>query len=183
MEIEPGNTQRKDESLSCLLLMSPARHPIPKNGQYALRRTCIGTTKIPEKRTASLRLLSSFCSRVMSGHPEIRRKLEAARDENGTTFEEAAALAGYPDALSKLAGAVVKNKYSSFVELHIEQGPELETEGDCASSKLSPKARCALLFHWRLLYSFRVFASVFFSFCLTFVILIVDCWVPCLVFF
>ncbi|GAQ78989.1 ureidoglycolate amidohydrolase [Klebsormidium nitens] len=68
-------------------------------------------------------------SRVMSGHPEIRQKLEAAHDENGTSFDEAAAAAGYPDALKNLDSAVVKNKYSAFVELHIEQGPTLEEEG------------------------------------------------------
>jgi hypothetical protein len=99
----------------------------------------------------------------MSGHPEIRQKLEAARDENGTSFEEAAALAGYPDALSKLEGAVVKNKYSSFVELHIEQGPELEAEGDRTSLTLLTVALlCPSLFTGFLPCSFRMFASVFF---------------------
>lgn len=70
------------------------------------------------------------CSRVMSGHPEIRQKLEAARDENGTSFDEAASTAGYPDALKNLDSAVVQKKYSAFVELHIEQGPTLEEEGE-----------------------------------------------------
>lgn len=99
----------------------------------------------------------------MSGHPEIRQKLEAARDENGTSFVEAAALAGYPDALSKLEGAVVKNKYSSFVELHIEQGPELETEGECTPLELSSKAYFVPFF---VVGSVRMFASVFFPVCL-----------------
>ncbi|GBG85710.1 hypothetical protein CBR_g40439 [Chara braunii] len=69
-------------------------------------------------------------SRVMSNHPDIRRFLESVKDDQGNTFDEAAARAGYPSSMAQLDEVVLRpGTYAAFVELHIEQGPLLEAEG------------------------------------------------------
>lgn len=76
--------------------------------------------------------LGCIGSRGMAGTLD-ESKLASIRDENGTSFQEAAASAGYPsegpqDILgrTKLIGT---GKVHSFVELHIEQAPDLENKG------------------------------------------------------
>lgn len=57
-------------------------------------------------------------------------ELKALRDENGTSFEEARHAAGYTAPLDDNL-ELDKDYYSAFIELHIEQGPDLEaTETD-----------------------------------------------------
>eukprot|EP00897_Mesotaenium_endlicherianum_P003948 jgi/Mesen1/3581/ME000020S03112 len=69
-------------------------------------------------------------SRLMANVDGFRDILSAARDKSGASFEEAAAAAGFLDALGQLEGVVVDpERHHAFVELHIEQGPFLEQEG------------------------------------------------------
>lgn len=60
------------------------------------------------------------------------RSVEELRDENGTTYLEAATAAGYGARTIKTMledVAVQEGDYDAFVELHIEQGPLLEQQG------------------------------------------------------
>lgn len=80
--------------------------------------------------------LSCSGSRAMAGALEAAQ-VDALRDANGTGYLEAARAAGYGAATTQamLDGALLlptkknKKKVDYFVELHIEQGPELEAEG------------------------------------------------------
>ncbi|CAL8460875.1 g406 [Coccomyxa elongata] len=71
-------------------------------------------------------------SQGMTGflEPEV---LDTFKDENGTSFVEAANAAGFSAGTSKeyAEKALLKNPsdIAAFVELHIEQGPALEAEG------------------------------------------------------
>lgn len=65
-------------------------------------------------------------SRVLAGVVPPER-LERLRDADGGTLDEARALAGVT---GSIAGAgLARGAYAAFVELHIEQGPELERSG------------------------------------------------------
>ncbi|GBG69984.1 hypothetical protein CBR_g4812 [Chara braunii] len=68
---------------------------------------------------------------AMSGHPGIGSRLMTAKDNEGLSFKEAAARAGYTKVKLPYLDDVVlpPNTYSAFLELHIEQGPLLEQEG------------------------------------------------------
>lgn len=75
--------------------------------------------------------ISCVSSRAMAGvlKPADLAKL---RDENGTTFLDAARKAGYAKDIRNEEEALrlaAATKYHSFIELHIEQGPELEQSG------------------------------------------------------
>jgi ureidoglycolate amidohydrolase len=75
--------------------------------------------------------LSCSGSRAMAGALDLK-VLTALRDANGTGYLEAARGAGYGAASAEamLAGArVEEGAVDYFLELHIEQGPELEREG------------------------------------------------------
>lgn len=75
--------------------------------------------------------LSCVSSRAMAGALEAST-LAALRDANGTSFLAAAKSAGYGAAheAAALRGArLTRDDLQAFVELHIEQGPELEAEG------------------------------------------------------
>ena len=75
--------------------------------------------------------ISCISSRAMAGKLSAE-ELKLLRDENGTTFLEAAHTAGYALTCSDEQQIVEKAgtlKFSAFVELHIEQGPELENNG------------------------------------------------------
>jgi ureidoglycolate amidohydrolase len=75
--------------------------------------------------------LSCLGSRAMAG-ALAPAALAALRDANGTTFLGAARAAGCaaPDEAAALAAARLTGaQLGAFVELHIEQGPELEAEG------------------------------------------------------
>jgi len=74
--------------------------------------------------------LSCISSRAMAGALDAQ-SLARLKDVNGTTFVEAAHGAGYAldfeDEKSIIASAR-QHAFSAFVELHIEQGPELEAD-------------------------------------------------------
>lgn len=75
--------------------------------------------------------LSCSGSRAMAGALNSKF-VDALRDANGTGYLEAATKAGYGAKTTKamLEGALVKKgQVDYFLELHIEQGPELEAEG------------------------------------------------------
>ena len=75
--------------------------------------------------------LSCVGSRAMAGTLSAS-ELAALRDINGTTFLEAAKSAkagGASEAEVLKATRLTKKDLSYFLELHIEQGPELEAEG------------------------------------------------------
>jgi ureidoglycolate amidohydrolase len=65
-------------------------------------------------------------SRIMAGSIE-GWQLEKLRDANGLTLDEARAQAGCIGTVE--SAQLPKNCYHAFVELHIEQGPELEKLG------------------------------------------------------
>ncbi len=65
-------------------------------------------------------------SRIMAGTIE-RWQLEKLRDAQGLTLDEARAQAGCTGTVE--GAQLPKNCYHAFVELHIEQGPELEKLG------------------------------------------------------
>eukprot|EP00199_Chlamydomonas_sp_CCMP681_P000954 CAMPEP_0119102132 /NCGR_PEP_ID=MMETSP1180-20130426/986_1 /TAXON_ID=3052 ORGANISM="Chlamydomonas cf sp, Strain CCMP681" /NCGR_SAMPLE_ID=MMETSP1180 /ASSEMBLY_ACC=CAM_ASM_000741 /LENGTH=450 /DNA_ID=CAMNT_0007086367 /DNA_START=50 /DNA_END=1402 /DNA_ORIENTATION=+ len=72
--------------------------------------------------------LGCLGSRAMAGQLTAAT-LDARKDENGTVFFEAANAVNYGGESHEaiLAAALVpEGRYSHFVELHIEQGPELE---------------------------------------------------------
>lgn len=64
-------------------------------------------------------------SRMLAGAMGLE-KVRALRDSEGRSFDELRARAGLTGTLESVA--LSKNFYSSFVELHIEQGPLLEQE-------------------------------------------------------
>ena len=77
--------------------------------------------------------LSCIGSRGMAGALPASQ-LAALRDENGTSFLEAAAFAGAgggaeTEEQALAAAKLTPAQLSFFVELHIEQGPELEAQG------------------------------------------------------
>jgi len=78
--------------------------------------------------------LSCLGSRAMAGTLTPER-LDIALDENGTSFAEAAAKAGYGGGGSHAdllaATALSPQAYHSFVELHIEQGEASAGRGPC----------------------------------------------------
>ena len=65
-------------------------------------------------------------SRVMAGVAGLER-LSRLRDAHGLTLDEARAGAGVRGALEEVP--LAPGAYAAFVELHIEQGPELERSG------------------------------------------------------
>jgi len=65
-------------------------------------------------------------SRAMSGALG-RKELEALTDGDGVSLNDARGAAGYTGPLENLA--LPEGSYHAFVELHIEQGPILEAEG------------------------------------------------------
>ena len=65
-------------------------------------------------------------SRMLAGAISLEN-VRALRDAEGRSFDELRARAGLTGPLESVA--LTKNFYSSFVELHIEQGPLLEREG------------------------------------------------------
>lgn len=67
--------------------------------------------------------LGCLGSRVLSGAVDAAA-LARLRDEGGATLDEARAAAGVSGDLG--AAALAPGAYAAFVELHIEQGPELE---------------------------------------------------------
>ncbi|KAF8068205.1 hypothetical protein HT031_001891 [Scenedesmus sp. PABB004] len=75
--------------------------------------------------------LSCIGSRAMAGALSAET-LDAKRDENGTTFLQAANAAGYGGSSHQAvldAARTAPGVVDYFVELHIEQGPTLEAEG------------------------------------------------------
>ena len=85
---------------------------------------------LQEVHVANL-LTIKFCSRLLAGLPTIKVALEGAVDKDNVSFEEAAGQAGYEFALETLVEVPLKeDTYSAFIELHIEQGPILEEEGN-----------------------------------------------------
>ena len=67
-------------------------------------------------------------------------RLDIALDENGTSFAEAAAKAGYGGGGSHAdllaATALSPQAYHSFVELHIEQGEASAGRGPCCAARV-----------------------------------------------
>ena len=85
---------------------------------------------VEEVHVANL-LTIKYCSRLLAGLPTIKVALEGAVDKDNVSFEEAAGQAGYEFALETLVEVPLKeDTYSAFIELHIEQGPTLEEEGN-----------------------------------------------------
>jgi N-carbamoyl-L-amino-acid hydrolase len=70
--------------------------------------------------------IGCFGSRFLAGclRPEDADRL---RDQDGASLDQVRQQAGYDGPLENVA--VQTGEYSSFVELHIEQGPQLENEG------------------------------------------------------
>lgn len=69
-------------------------------------------------------------SRAMAQTANIFGTLQSAVDAENVSFVEAARRAGYTEAEDNIESSGLKEgAYSSFVELHIEQGPILEKEG------------------------------------------------------
>jgi N-carbamoyl-L-amino-acid hydrolase len=70
--------------------------------------------------------LGCLGSRVLAG-VVTRERLDALRDADGGILDEARAAAGVTGDV--LAAALEPGHYAAFLELHIEQGPELEASG------------------------------------------------------
>jgi len=70
--------------------------------------------------------LGCLGSRVLAG-VVTRERLDALRDADGGTLDEARAAAGVGGDV--LGAALAPGHYAAFLELHIEQGPELEASG------------------------------------------------------
>lgn len=77
------------------------------------------------------------CSRLLAGIHPLANALNKAVDSQNIPFFDAARGAGYDVRQEDLPNMfLTKTSYSSFVELHIEQGPILEDEG-CALDKFA----------------------------------------------
>jgi ureidoglycolate amidohydrolase len=70
--------------------------------------------------------LGCLGSRVLAG-VVTQERLDALRDAGGGTLDEARAAAGVTGDV--LGAALAPGHYAAFIELHIEQGPELEASG------------------------------------------------------
>lgn len=70
--------------------------------------------------------LGCIGSRVLSGEIDLGA-LRALRDADGIRFEEARRTAGFSSELANVQ--LASGHYHSFIELHIEQGPVLESKG------------------------------------------------------
>jgi N-carbamoyl-L-amino-acid hydrolase len=70
--------------------------------------------------------LGCLGSRVLAG-VVTRERLDALRDADGGTLDDARAAAGVTGDL--LGARLDPGHYAAFIELHIEQGPELEASG------------------------------------------------------
>lgn len=74
--------------------------------------------------------ISCLGSRLMAGIEELAQSLRKVVDNQNVSFLDAAESAGYKLNLEDLHSVFLKtDKYSAFIELHIEQGPILEKEG------------------------------------------------------
>lgn len=70
----------------------------------------------------------------MAGDESLSQLLLGAVDSQNTSFIEAARSAGYMIGQQELSSVFLDHgSYSYFVELHIEQGPILEEEGNYIS--------------------------------------------------
>ena len=81
--------------------------------------------------------LGCLGSRVLAG-VVTRERLDALRDADGGTLDEARAAAGVTGDV--LGATLAPGHYAAFIELHIEQGPELERERHRRSA-WSPRSR------------------------------------------
>lgn len=71
-----------------------------------------------------------MCSRLLAGNEALMKSLETVVDGQNISFFDAARAAGYANEEEDLSSVYLKKgSYSAFVELHIEQGPILELEG------------------------------------------------------
>lgn len=61
---------------------------------------------------------------------ELAEHLKNTVDGQNISFSDAAKLAGYSNTDDLSSVFLKKGSYSAFIELHIEQGPILEQEGD-----------------------------------------------------
>ena len=66
----------------------------------------------------------------MARSKELAQQLEKTVDGQNVSFFYAAKSAGYMNVEKLSTVFLVKGSYSAFVELHIEQGPILEEEGN-----------------------------------------------------
>jgi N-carbamoyl-L-amino-acid hydrolase len=69
--------------------------------------------------------LGCIGSRVLSGMTNLR-ELQALHDADGITFEQARRMAGFSGDIE--SARLPRGHYHAFLELHIEQGPVLETK-------------------------------------------------------
>jgi ureidoglycolate amidohydrolase len=72
--------------------------------------------------------------------------LACLRDADGNTLEALRAAAGFQGALSEVL--IAENRFSAFVELHIEQGPLLERSGTAIGIVTAIAAPAALRLTW-----------------------------------
>ena len=73
-------------------------------------------------------------SRLLAGSETLAKALKTAVDGQNISFFDAARSAGYANDQDDLSSVFLKKgTYSAFVELHIEQGPILEEEGQLFS--------------------------------------------------
>ena len=84
-------------------------------------------------------------SRAMSG-ALTTEGLRALRDADGVTLEEARQAVGYTAPLENVQ--IAPGTYSAFVELHIEQGPELERAGLPIGLVTAIAAPASLMLHF-----------------------------------
>ncbi|KAK9724403.1 hypothetical protein RND81_05G069900 [Saponaria officinalis] len=74
--------------------------------------------------------ISCLGSRLMAGSETLEKALKSTFDSQNISFLDAARYAGYARNQDDLSGVLLeKGSYAGFVELHIEQGPILETDG------------------------------------------------------
>ena len=76
-------------------------------------------------------VLLQMCSRLIAGSEILEKTLKNTFDSENVSFFDAAKSAGYARDNDDLSTIRLKNgTYSGFVELHIEQGPIFEAEGE-----------------------------------------------------
>lgn len=73
--------------------------------------------------------ISCLGSRLMAGSEGLANALKETVDAQNISFFDAARAAGYHIDQEDFRNVFLKDTYSSFLELHIEQGPILEEEG------------------------------------------------------
>ncbi|PHU29425.1 Ureidoglycolate hydrolase [Capsicum chinense] len=71
--------------------------------------------------------ISCLGSRLLAGIVQLAEQLKSSKDNHNVSFSDAAKSAGYTNAKGDLSEvSLKKGTYSTFVKLHIEQGPILE---------------------------------------------------------